>query len=200
MVVLAPTATEKPSRIAGAAATLSRALNGWMPGREAELAAEVRDLKLLVADLSARVRKLELEQESFKEFELVSSSAAGSTEPVPQAAEVAYPVPTEQEKILIGVGKWIRDRVQGLGRGLSGREKIPQQSRIYLLFKDFDGKVYNPARLFFRWRDLEPLVKRPTGDSRQDFGTSVYIGLPNQADGKLVCRSAGVEWPSAAAQ
>ncbi|CAE7225299.1 unnamed protein product [Symbiodinium necroappetens] len=153
----------------------------WLEGgREAELAAEVRDLKLLVADLSARVRKLELEQESFKEFELVPSSAAGSTEPVPQASEVAYPAPTERAKILIGVGKWIQDRVRGLGRGLSGREKIPQQSRIYLLFKDFDGKVYNPARLFFRWRDLEPLVKRPTGDSRQDSGTSVYIGLPNQ--------------------
>ncbi|CAE7214728.1 BSPAL1 [Symbiodinium sp. CCMP2592] len=146
-------------------------------------------LKLLVADLSARVRTLELELEQLKEFEVVSEVASGSCAPATSTIEPVFPALTDREKILVGVGTWVKERVQGLGRGLSGREQLPEQSRIYLLFKDFEGKIYNPAGLFVRWRDLEPLVKRRQ-DSVAFYGYSMSEPAEEGVDGD--------PWPSSA--
>ena len=123
-----------------------------------ELASQIRDLKALVADLSVRVRQLELDRDQAAEFELVgplpsrpSSTRMEGSQPACAAgsasstASVAYPALTERESILVGIGHWVKQRVQGLGRGLSGRERLAQQSRIYLLFKDFGGQIYDPV-------------------------------------------------------
>lgn len=61
---------------------------------------------------------------------------------------------------------------------------------MYLVFKDFVGKVYNPPLLFLRFGEVTRLVK-PRGDT----GDSIFVGLPTADDAKVVAAAAEVFAP-----
>ena len=72
------------------------------------------------------------------------------------------------------MGQFFDRCLKGLPRGLSGRERVDLASRVYVLVRDFEERVYNPVRVFHRWTDLKPLVTRPD----TQLGNSLFAGFP----------------------
>ena len=82
--------------------------------------------------------------------------------------------------------------MRGEQRGLSGRERLAEGSGCYLIFRSFSDQVYNPVLICRTWAEAARFVK-PFGS----LGNSVFVGVPNLTDGRVVCNSAGVDWPEA---
>lgn len=76
-------------------------------------------------------------------------------------------------------------------RGESGRDRLRIQSRIYLVFKDFHGQVYDPVKVCHSFSEAKPLVK-PDGY----LGDSILIVWPTPREAKLCTREAGIRWPA----
>lgn len=184
----------------------------------AAVLAELRALRLDLAELSARVLALEEARDS--QVESVGSSqvtvnycVAGSSrelrvgpfpesvaadqEPaapagssrttgLPRTGAAAY-TDEERRAIAEAAGLFVRRALNGDYRGTSGREQLRLQSRVYLLFRDHSGNLYDPVRIFDSYAAINPLVK-----PRGDLGDSVFIGFPSRWEGR-VC--AGVAWP-----
>ena len=70
-------------------------------------------------------------------------------------------------------------------RGLSGRELLPEGNRYYLVLRAFSGEVFDPVLAFDSLSQIVPIVK-PLGHP----GDSVFIGLPNLQDGRVICEAA----------
>lgn len=92
----------------------------------------------------------------------------------------------EREEACLGIGAWVRQSLAGAAHGLSGRERVSQQSRYYLVFKNFDQQVFNPPLFFESWAPCAEVVKR-----RGQLGNSIFIGLPTKRECYLVTVAAG---------
>lgn len=163
------------------------------------LAAASRDLRELRSDfnrLQSEFNDLKAEVAAGRqsEFEFVPSAREEPSSPVVSAGDLASSslaaattllagpvrgpaVPPERLAIARGVGQWLRRNLEGGVRGLSGREKIPLQSRVYIVIRDFDLNVFNPPKIFFAWHLAKPLCYR--GGSA---GDSIFIGLPSKKE------------------
>ncbi len=159
-------------------------------------------LRLVTArleQLELRVAELEAERESG--FQVVYPSESESSQPVasPTAVgpSVVSPVASgslvcsNRHQTLLQIGAWIRNCLSGKRRGLSGREKLPEGTTIYLVFRSVHGRVFDPVFVARKFQEITGLVKI-SGDCKD----SVFIGLPGAEDGSVVCRAAGVTWPA----
>ena len=99
---------------------------------------------------------------------------------------------SEREDICRGIGQFVTKALGGRFHGASGRDQINLPSRIWLLFRDYEGVVYSPVRVFRQFAGCRHLVKR--GGS--DLGTSVFVGLPSEREARVVVASAGCIWPN----
>ena len=180
-------------------------------GYNRELAEEVRLLRLELVSLKARVAELEtkVEQEQFvvvseeasvREFPGVGSSYSQFAGPVPLPVESSASVePIQQlpvassgrDQVLIQIGHWLRSSLAGQRRGLSGREKIAESSKLYLVFRNFAGQVFNPVRVCHSFGEAAVEVK-----PRGIVGDSNFIAVPSEADAQVICKAANVAWPS----
>lgn len=149
------------------------------------LRVEVEELKETVRSLQERLSSVESRTPQ-EEFELLPS-VSGTT-----VTEAGYTVGSERQAIAREIGVWIRRALQGLRRGLSGRERISQSSRYYLVFRDFDLAVHDPPLLFTSWAACKVVVIQ-----RGQQGDSLYIGLPTREECRIVCTSASCSLPSA---
>ena len=169
---------------------------------------ELRELRVLVRDLQERVRILELRADrSEPSYPAPSREQVPLTPPrtpqrsftstLPSSAASSPSAPVvDREVVCKDVGAWVARALRGEHRGLSGRERLSPGSKIYLLFKDYEGNTYNPVQIFHRWSDLCPPVSAAGSvEKKPRTGSSVYIGLPSQADARLVVHSAGLQWP-----
>ena len=105
-------------------------------------------------------------------MQALESAEAGTPAASSSGFEVVEPVQDEREQVIRDIGTWIRACLDGRRRGLSGREKLPQGSRIYLCFEDVEGRRYNPVRVFRAWPSLRPLVS-VTGGRSSYSGNSI---------------------------
>lgn len=150
-----------------------------------------------IEELERRVSDLEVEREAAR-FEVVGDThvSASVVESSPTAASVPASAPASvisidtRTELLVQIGVWIRNCLQGRRRGLSGREKLPESNQVYIVFKAFAGAVLNPVAVYHHYTDLIPEVK-PGGYP----GDSVFIGLPSSEDARIVVASAGCDWP-----
>ena len=156
---------------------------------------EVVQLRALVLRLQERVEVLE-ERVADSEFCLVE----GGEKPDPPlvqvpsvaaAAPIVEVVDSKREEILRNIGNWIRKTLAGQRRGVSGRDQIKESSNFYLVFRSYSGQEFNPVRVFNNFSAASREVK-----ARGDVGDSVFIGLPNLQDCKVVTREAGLTFPS----
>ena len=77
-------------------------------------------------------------------------------------------------------------------RGESGRDRLKNlQSRVYVVVRDKEDRVLNPVRLCKTFSEVRALCHR--GD---DWGDSIFIGLPSQAEAAIAVSAAGLGWPS----
>ena len=94
----------------------------------------------------------------------------------------------QREQICRAVGVWLRTCLEGRHRGASGRDRIAQASRCWLVARDYLGNDLGHLRLFRKFCLCRDLVKR--GNS---CGESVFIGVPS--DREAVWVSEGADLP-----
>jgi hypothetical protein len=174
-------------------------------------------LEIKIEELISRLSRLELRVSELEsnQFELVSAaaevpasgasehtaaSAAAASEHRPVSAQSSsvpifdYPsiaIDSVREDRLISIGQWISRALRNQITGLSGREKLPEPSQFYLVFRGVNGIVYNPVKVFATFEESCRFVKSRGGS----LGRSVFIGVPSKADGRIICSAAGVSWP-----
>lgn len=158
-------------------------------GELRQLIAAVASLTDELAALRLRVQALEDAEDSA--FAVVdpptvtsqrSSTISGSSQPLP-----AFRVEAAES-----IGQWLRRSLDGLARGLSGRERIPQANKYYLIARDFENQVYNPPLVLDSWAATKELCQR-----RGQLGDSIFVGLPTRSEVRIVAQSAGLEIPAA---
>ena len=96
----------------------------------------------------------------------------------------------ERERICRGIAEFINRALQGVHRGISGREQLPYGSRVWLVARSYTGDDFRPVRIYTRFADCKALVKRG-----QDCGASVFVGLPSQREARIVAIHSGLGWP-----
>lgn len=164
-------------------------------------AASIASLAAALADLRLEAQTLRTEVASIRE----TLSSEGRTPVVERtcsevssessfvlASEAGYRVGSERQAACRVIGRWVTRCLAGENAGASGRERIQQSSRYYLIFKDFDHQVYNPPLVFTSWSQCKSLVVR-SGQS----GDSIYIGLPSQEEARIVIETARLSIPPA---
>lgn len=126
----------------------------------------------------------------------VSQAPAGSRSPTPSthsAGSSRCPLSwLEREAICDEIGLFVRRALAGDHRGTSGRDRINLSSRIWLVFKDYEGLEYRPVLLCRTFAECREKVKRG-----EDTGESVFVGLPSEREACRVASSAGIAWPTA---
>lgn len=178
--------------------------SGEISALRVDLAALARQLELL----SIRVAALEggartgYTEETVSNFTLVSHSAA----PVPGDTVVDHIGDqqegsnqaqswAEREQAAADIGRFLVRAIAGNHRGNSGRDRIRQASKFYIVCKTFAGAVHtHPVLIFSKFSDVKALCCR--GD---DWGSSVFVGLPSQREISVCLASAGYTRPSASA-
>ena len=149
-----------------------------------------------VANLQLRVEELE-QQREVQPFEFVSEPAPVSEAPAPSV--VAHPIVSEsttptidpnRRAILRQIGGWIRSCLEGRRRGLSGRERLYEGNRYYLVFRNYHSRLFDPVLICDSFVAASREVK-----PRGSCGDSVFVGVPSLADGEVVVAAAGVAWP-----
>lgn len=152
---------------------------------------EVTQLKQQLSAAQERLSTLEGRTPSRSPAASASGSRTTSTagaEVQSEPTRAGYQVGSEREEIARGVGHWIRRCLNGQLRGLSGRERINLQSRIYLVIRDIDGQVHNPPLVYDSWRSCSAVVLRD-----KQSGDSIYIGLPTKTEARIAVVEAGLE-------
>ena len=143
------------------------------------LIALVERLQLDTGDLRSDLR-------SAREVSSAARSSQASSAPV-----AGYHVGPEREAAARDIGRWLAKSVDGVARGLSGRERIPQQTRYYLAVRDFHRNLYDPPLFLSNWPDCKERVQ-----CRGQVGDSIFIGLPTKRKCYLAVLAAGLVLPA----
>ena len=101
----------------------------------------------------------------------------------------------QREEICDKIGKFISRSLEGNHRGASGRDQLPQGSKLWVIVRDHWGQIYTPVKVVRTWTSCKVLVK-----PGQDPGDSIFIGLPSEREARRVVHSAGLDWPQAIEQ
>lgn len=159
-----------------------------------ELATALRLLQVEVRSLRSEVSSIQetlsSEGRTLGAADAAASEISSDSGFVLTSLAAGYRVGAEREAAARSIGQWVLRCLGGEHRGLSGRERIQQSSRYYLVFRDFNQRTHNPPLLFTSWVQCKTAVLR-AGQP----GDSIYIGLPTQEEARLVIESAGLRVP-----
>ena len=96
----------------------------------------------------------------------------------------------EREAICEEIAGWVVRCLRSHHRGASGRDRINLSSRVWLVFRSFEGEVYDPVEVCRTFAACKRLVKRG-----EEVGDSVFVGLPSDRETRRVVSFAGASWP-----
>eukprot|EP00435_Cladocopium_sp_Y103_P076128 s59_g78.t1 len=96
----------------------------------------------------------------------------------------------EREEICDQIGLWVRRCIEGDHRESSGRDRIPLGSKLWLVFRDIQGIIYDPPLCFRTFAGAKALCKRGA-----DAGDSVFVGLPSEREAVRVVREIQADYP-----
>jgi hypothetical protein len=122
--------------------------------------------------------------------EEVNSAVVEGTDPERASSSRASQTWLEREIICDEIAEFIKRCLGGDYRGSSGRDRIHLPSKIWLVFKDYEGLEYRPVRVCRTWAACKELVKK-AGSA----GDSVFVGLPSEREACRVAGRSGVGWP-----
>ena len=89
------------------------------------------------------------------------------------------------------IGLFLRRAVNVLHRGASGRDRLSQQSRLWLVVRDFEGTRRDPVVVCHKFSQCAQLCKRGS-----ECGDSVFVGLPARRDVIAVCAAGDFQLPA----
>lgn len=98
----------------------------------------------------------------------------------------------QREAICDQIALFVVRALAGQQHGSSGRDQINLASRVWLVFRDYDGNSFNPVRVYRLFGRCSSLVKK----GPHDLGQSVFVGLPSDREARRVVAIAGLEWPA----
>lgn len=155
----------------------------------------VSDLELQVRALLDRVVQLEeqvQQLESAENFEVVDQppshpTAKSASRPAAGGSSSRAAVDPDRLQKLRNISSWLDLTLKGEHRGGSGRDALAGPSRYYLIVRDFSGADFSPAKVVSPWSRAVQYIKR--GDQ---FGASVFIGLPRWEDAEKVAEFSGL--------
>lgn len=154
---------------------------------------ELSSLRALVVDLKLRVETLESQAEFFVVGNTPPSSPGIGREPEPAlAGATASSLGPDRVAAAQSIGAWLKRCLSGQRRGLSGREKIQQASRYYLVARDYSGSDCSPPLVFTSWKDTKDRVY-----FQGQPGDSVFVGVPTKEEGRIALLAAGLPVPAA---
>ena len=113
-------------------------------------------------------------------------TSAVSEEPI-QASDIEARVALAKE-----IGFFLRRSVEGGFRGLSGRNRLWLQSRLYVALSDSAGQPFAEPRVFNRLGDLRAAVF-----ARGNPGSATFIGFASQWEARLALEAAELSVPAA---
>lgn len=146
---------------------------------------EVDDLRAASQGLQERLSALEGRMQEAV-FEVIPASSSG-----PSSTTAGYRVGSHREAAARDIGKWIRRCLNGQPRGLSGRERVAERSRLYLVVRNFHHQVFDPPQVFDTWsRAAEEVTQRGQP------GDSIFVGLPSKEECRIVVEEAGLQLPA----
>ena len=170
-----------------------------------ELREENRALALRVDRLTDRLAELELrlnQQSSAGSYEFVPSiqpsvevfqppirdvsqvSSIGSGSPSLSSTQITQTW-AEREELAREVGRFLRRSLEGDCGGGSGRDRIRASSRLYLIVRDIEGRVFDPIRVVGTYTEVKALCQR-----NGSFRDSIFVGLPSKRE-LIECAAAG---------
>ena len=97
----------------------------------------------------------------------------------------------ERRAAAVSIGRFLRRSLDGERRGASGRSSVNLPSRVYVLCRDREGRLYNPVSIHRSFSSICPLVK-----SGSCCGDSIFVGLPSVWEAKVATEAAGLLWPA----
>lgn len=100
---------------------------------------------------------------------------------------VAY---VQRETILRGIGEWLRRNLEGDHRGNSGRFRLPESSRHYIIIRDHTGQVYSPVLVVDNFAQAKHLCCKSGS-----WGNSVFVGLPSLQDVRICLEGGNFSCP-----
>ena len=127
----------------------------------------------------------------FPTFESGSQSLPSPSVQSPATSVIAHPTEEDRTRVAIEIGEFLARCLSGANRGSSGRSKIPLASRVYILVRDIEGRVFDPVQIHRSFASVRPLVKR--GDSA---GDAIFVGLPSIWEARLAVQAARLNWPA----
>ena len=125
----------------------------------------------------------------------LASLRRSPTSPQPSVSQTGRPCVltwAQREAICDQISTFVVRALAGQQHGSSGRDQINLASRVWLVFRDYDGNSFNPVRVYRLFGRCSALVKR----GPHDLGQSVFIGLPSDREARGVVAIAGLEWPA----
>lgn len=145
-----------------------RRLRQSLVGLRAEVSAEA-SLAGSVSQISEGDRSSSYTQVATPTAPGASVRSSGSTRPPVSAACLGRVVLSwaDREAVCRRIGEWVRRCLEGQFRGPSGRDRIPLQSRFWVVARAIDNTEYYPPLVFSNWSSAKTLVKigAQTGDS-----------------------------------
>ena len=167
----------------------------------AELVAVREEVALLRKQTLCQADRAESPRDSATSFSLVSlglqetpdhntGGRAASPDPSTETTDCGLSW-AQRERISEQAGRFIAGALRGEIYGTSGRERIPLKSRLWIVARDYSGFDFNPPRIFRKWSEAKPLVKRA-----DHLGRSVLVGLPSERECRAAVRAAGLDWPA----
>ena len=118
---------------------------------------------------------------------------AWNTGSAPSVPERSPPVVSAAERAAAcrEIGLFLRRSLDGAHRGTSGRDRLPLQSRYWLVVRDFRGEVFSPIKVCRSFSECAACCKRVS-----DCGDSIFVGLPARQDILSVCAAANLVLPN----
>lgn len=128
--------------------------------------------------------------------DLERENSQSAYNPGPFPARVGGHLESEEltrSQAAIDTGKFILRCLTGQARGPSGRRKLNLPNSIYLVVRDYQGRVYDhPVKIFTAYSGARAIVAGPRGD----FGDSIFCGFHEEWEARLAVSEAGLTYPT----
>lgn len=117
-----------------------------------------------------------------------------ATPAAPETEEIGCEDQAEERfrlEVASGVGRFFTRALAGDHRESSGRDRVNLPCKIYVVCRDYSGRLYDPVLVKSSFAAVRSLVK-----PRGDLGDSVFAGFPSIWEARTAVRSAGLRWPA----
>ena len=121
---------------------------------------------------------------------LATAPAAGTSSVLSRPSAAVSITESQRRAVAIEIGEFFSRALAGLHRGQSGRSRNPLASKVYVVCRGVEGRVFSPPLLFHSLKAVRTVCER-----EGQLGESVFCGFPALWEARLACETAELPWP-----